>query len=320
MSHKQRRLLLAVLASIVILVGGWAVRVLAGDDEPSSAPQPPVPTAPADGFRWVGSGHVVVSVPDDWESETSSCGEPPCEGGGGGALRPTVSVGFSLDDLVSPRDETVLIDGVAAVRAPAACDTDGCTGRIVVPSEHAVVVVRGASGAEVDALLDGVHVLDRVAVPETRFSDAPSSTDARRFREWAESLDLQVEYVPVKGDVPGQVVGVEPPTGTVVPAGTTVLARVVGPIPAEPDCGDLRLVVDGWQVYPFESTVRVTLGAGEDLPWEATGACADAVTLDESSPAVPSWTVPFCSGLDESASATCAGGMARLGSVVVTRG
>lgn len=320
LDRDRRRLLLALLASVLIVVVGWTLRS-GGGDEQSGTTQPPPPTAPADGFRWVGSGHVVVSVPDDWESETSGCAEPPCPGGGGGsAQRPTVSIGFTLDDSVSPRDETVLIDGTAAVRAPVTCDAEGCTGRIVVPSEHAVVLVRGASEADVDELLDGVHVLDdRVAVPETRFAERPAPTDARRFREWAESLGLQVEYEPVDGEVPGHVVEVDPPTGTVVAVGTTVRASVVGPIPPEPGCGDLRLLADGFQVYPFESTVRVTLDAGEELDWEATGECADAVTIDQSNPAVPSWVVPFCSDLTESAAATCAGGMARIGAVVVTR-
>ncbi|HET7690985.1 MAG TPA: PASTA domain-containing protein [Nocardioidaceae bacterium] len=321
MSHDRRRLVLAALVSALIVVVAWVLRSVGGDEEPVQTTEPPPPTAPADGFRWVGSGHVVVSVPDDWESQTSGCAEPSCPGGGGGsAQRPTVSIGFSVDDSVSPRDEAVLIDGTAAVRAPATCDVDGCTGRIVVPSEHVVVLVRGASAADVDELLDGVHVLDdRVAVPEFRYSEKPSGTDARRFREWAESLGLRVEYEPVDGEVPGRVVSVEPPTGSVVAVGTTVRAHVVGPIPAEPDCSDLRLVADGFQVYPFEGTVRVSLDPGEDLTWKATGACAEAVTLDDTNPVVPSWVVPFCSGLAESAAATCAGGTARIGAAVVTR-
>jgi len=315
-NRTRSRLLAAIVASSVIVAGGWALRDR--DDDPSPS-LPPPPTAPPDGFDWVGSGHVVVSVPEDWESDASGCTEPACEGGGGEA-RPTVRVGFTTEDQVSPRDEAVTIDGVAAVRSPVTCDGSECNGRILVPAERAFVIVSGATEDEVVELLDGVHVVeDLAAVPETRYSEQPDETDARRFREWAESLGLTVRYQEVEGDVPGQVVAAEPATGTVVEVGSEIVAQVVGPVPPEPACDDLRLVVDGWQVYPFEEPVRVGLVAGEDLVWEATGACASSVRIDDRDPALPIWLAPFCSGLEERTAATCAAGQARIGSVVVTR-
>ncbi|HSV37801.1 MAG TPA: hypothetical protein VLI04_03500 [Nocardioidaceae bacterium] len=316
MTRTRSRLLAAIVASSVIVAGGWALRDRNDEGPPSQAAPP---TAPPDGFDWVGSGHVVVSVPEDWESDTTGCTEPPC-GGDGGETRPTVRVGFTPEDQVSPRDEAVTIDGVAAVRSPVTCDGPACSGRILVPAEHVVVTVSGATEDEVIELLDGVHVLeDLAAVPETRYSEQPDGTDARRFREWAESLGLTVRYEEVDGDVPGQVLAAEPPTGTVVEVGSEVVAQVVSPVPPEPACDDLRLVVDGWQVYPFEEPVRIDLVSGEKLVWEATGACAAAVRIDDSDPALPIWLAPFCSGLDERAAATCAAGQTRIGSAVVTR-
>lgn len=318
MDRNRRRLLLAIAASIVIVLAGWLLRP--GGDETEPPRVLPPPSGPPEDHVWVGSGHVVVAVPGDWETDTTGCTTPPCGGDGGGEQRPTVSVGFTSEDAVSPRDEAVVIDGVAGVRSPVSCDAVGCSGRIVVPAEHAFVAVSGASEDEVVELLDSVHVLeDLVAVPETRYADKPATTDARRFREWAESLGLTVRYETVAGEVPGQVVRAEPRTGSMVEVGSEVVATVVGPLPAQPECDDLRLVVDGWQVYPFEDLVRVTLTEGEHLRWEARGPCAGEVVLDDSNPAVPTWLVPFCSGLQEQVAATCAGGQARLGSVVVTR-
>lgn len=320
MDRSRRRLLTAAVAAVVIVVGGWLLRgAMDSDDRQVVQPTPP-PTAAPDGHRWVGSGHVVVAVPDDWASDTSGCERPPCKAGEGEEQVSTVTVGFTPDDTVSPQDEAITIDGVAAVRSPIECRDGGCSGRVLVPAEHAVVQVDGASEREVSLLLDGVHVLEElVAVPETRYAERPSGTDARRFKEWAQSLGLVVQYEEVAGTVPGQVVEVQPATGTMVDVGTTVVAKVAGPIPAEPSCENLRVEAAGQQVYPSTGTVRVTLAKAEKLAWTATGACKDVVRLDRSDPSVSTWVVPLCTTLDEAAQATCVAGQARLGSAVVTR-
>lgn len=315
----RRRLVAAAVGAVVIVVGGWLMREVMDSEQRQTVTPTPPPTAAPDGFRWVGSGHVVVAVPDGWVADTG-CGRPPCNAGEDEEQVSTVTVGFTPDDTVSPQDETVTIDGVAAIRSPVHCDDTGCTGRILVPAEHAVVQVTGATEREVSVLLDGVHVLDeQVAVPETRYAERPVGTDARRFKEWARSLGLAVQYEEVAGEVPGQVVDVQPPTGTMVAVGTTVVARVAGPIPAEPPCEDLRVEVAGQQVYPSTGTVRVTLVKGEKLLWRATGACKDLVALDRSDPSVSTWVVPLCTTLQDAAVATCVAGQARLGSAVITR-
>ncbi len=333
MSRDRRRLLVAVVAALVIIAGGWLLR--RGGDEPAAAPSAPPPTAPPDGFQWVGSGHVVVAVPSEWEADDTGCERPPCSAGGDGGRVSTVSIAFTLDDEVSPRDESVRIDGVAALRSEVDCVGSGCTGRVLVPAEHVVVVVKGASEDEVESLLDGVHVLeDLVAVPETRYADRPAATDARRFRDWAESLGLQVTYqaVVMRDEPAGAVPSAQPPTGTMVEPGSTVVAHVVGPVPDEPACTDLRVTAGGEQVYPSTEPVRVTLEVGQGLDDMRVGSCAEHVTLagidrkvldrrgvaQAPGTVTLTWRMPFCGTLDESARSTCLGGSARLGSAVVT--
>lgn len=329
MSRDRKRLLLALAAAVLIVAGGWLVRAMVDPTDETPA-LPPPPSAPPEGYRWVGSGHVVIGIPQDWESDDTGCEAPPCNRGGEGERRSTVSISYTAEDEVSPQDQSVTLDGTSALRSPIDCDTTGCTGRILVPSEHAVVVVKGVSEDEVAQLLDGVHVLDDlVAVPEIRFAPEPQETDALRFAEWARTLDLDVELRPVEGEVPGQVLGTEPPTGTMVEPGTTVVADVVRPVPEEQDCTSLLLYVrteaGRKQVYPPKETVRLELGVGDLFSYEVEGSCGGIVTPDISPRAVTrrpgsvvvTWSVAECDTLVPEVAATCGAGEARLGAVVV---
>ncbi len=237
--------LVAAIAATFAFAGGDDDEPTASDgganDDASAAPAPPV------GTRYVGVGHAVIAVPEEWSTNAHQCGtptEPTALVDIGAICMMYVPYPADTDSVeVRPSYEgeeftdwvPIQIGGLDALRSPdeefeETLGADGAKGRAIygasvyVPSENAVFRARSSNAQErVDALLDTVAVVEGyVAVPGFRVAEKP-------YLETLAELGLRADEVPgdrVDGLGSGTVTDVDPEPGTLVPPGATVRVGV----------------------------------------------------------------------------------------------
>jgi hypothetical protein len=253
---------LAAAVSVVAAVGGTALLVGPGGD-PQKVPvatkgtSQPVPTATMEvplETRLVGLGHAAVQVPQNWGTNQARCGTPqsdtvlingwltqlcamPRPAGvesvevGGGDPGPAYRYGFRPD-------EQFEIDGVRAQRQRTTCTPGNlngpqvCAGMVFLPSTGVWFRAESSTSATaVDNILRRIVVLpDRVGVPE--YQGAMSKDDGssgRKYSELLRGLGLRVTTKTANSPnyTPGELLGVEPFPGTMLPEGATVTITLV---------------------------------------------------------------------------------------------
>lgn len=253
---RRRRSLAAVagVAAVIVAIIGTAAIVTGQDNDPNGTDpsvRQPVHPIPPDS-RLVGVGHAAIAVPQGWATNKTGCGTPLADTviinvtGVPACLIPRPPGVSDVD--ISVREtrpnypsfthaNQIDIDGADARRTPVDCisGTGGfagpgkpprpvCTQAIWVPTESALFVATTPHAASTERLLDTVHIVaGRVAVPQSNLIGDPPGVRARFVRS-AERLGLVVETTTKKasGFSHGSILGVSPPTGTIVRVGSTI--------------------------------------------------------------------------------------------------
>ncbi|WP_166389516.1 PASTA domain-containing protein [Nocardioides ochotonae] len=232
----------AFVAALVAGVIGASLLVgCGGDADPA--------TGGVEGMRAVGVGGAAIAVPSDWRSNHVSCGTPlsdtyyspvsrDCKSGttplvSSVAMATELPEELAGPDLLSPAGE---IRGHEIRVSAAVCfqsDPGVCAQTFAVPDLDAYfhVTVRSTDGGEelVRTIRESLRVLepDQRVVP---FMAAESQTEVVSALE-AAGLAVQIDRTtcpPTARCGPG-VTRMDPPSGSVVPAGSSIVVRVVEP-------------------------------------------------------------------------------------------
>lgn len=230
----------AAAASTVVAVIG-VTNLLSSSGTGTLIPTPE-PTPEPVVMRTVGYGHVAITVPRSWGTNASRCGTPH---------RDTVLIddpsAASYCDLPRPpdvdsvelvtappsgfrADETILVDGVYAVRRKTGCASDGvCWGAVGFPSLHVWFRASSSTSAdEVDQILSWIQILpDQVGVPSAWSLD--ESRGGTAYAKLLHELGLKTEVLTRTSTVykPGRLVSVSPRPGTLLSPGETVTLTVI---------------------------------------------------------------------------------------------
>lgn len=260
--RRRRRTALAGAAAAVVAVAGIGLAVPRVGDDRATDPVGTLP-APPEGTRWVGTGRVVVAVPDRWSTGGTTCFEP---------VEDTVYVdtGAIADCAVPVRPEdadrasslAVLDSAYAESQVPRmmpfaevsgrevvelpGCDRwrpDACRHVFAVPAEDVVLAVTIAEPGDGDwqQIRDSLRILPDglTTVPlatDEMFSATPRlGTDATYVDRLAATidaagLDAEVVVVPRRPDTPaGTLVDISPSLGSVIEEGARVTITVAEP-------------------------------------------------------------------------------------------
>jgi hypothetical protein len=250
--RRRRTVALCVTAAVTVAAtaGGTALLV---DHSPSIAP-PPV-ASPSPGVvpletRLVGIGHAGIARPKPWGTNQTQCVTPHrdtvifardgllcaidrpagVESVEVGHDRPMTMVDFTAD-------ETIEIDGVRAQRQRTTCTEEGigsvrtCSGVVLIPSLNTWFWAESSTNAEeVDRILERIEIVpDQVGVPEPRWGGTPPSLSGQEYADALTELGLKPKIVSTKSPSysPGDLLGVSPAAGTMLPLGATVTLTVV---------------------------------------------------------------------------------------------
>lgn len=246
------------LVALVALVG--LLLVACGNDSPD-AEEP-------EGTRWVGSGRVVVAVPDWWSTGETQCLQPVedtvywdsgavadcADAPGRSEVREasTLAVldpdGGYAEQLLTQMEPAGEVDGVEVLEL-AGCDDwlpGVCRHVVAVPSEHVVLAVTIADedDGDYDEIRDSLRILPdgQTTVPLDVGMETPTwGAEPRVAAELARRLEaagLEVETTVLDpsaddvgdiADLPeGSLLDVEPALGSVVDEGATVTITVMG--------------------------------------------------------------------------------------------
>jgi hypothetical protein len=254
-ARRRRRRTVVFTAGTALAVGA----VIVGANALTSAtPNPPVtsptpaPTTATGPYvlRMVAFGHAAITVPAEWPINKSQCGTPkqdtlqiddPTRGQFCQSDRPkgveSVQLTGAPPSLNYHADETIVIDGVRAERQRTRClngwqGTRVCMGTVGIPSLKVWFHVESStSAAEVDRLLDRIHILrDWTGVPS--YASVGGGTGNTLAKDYAPRLavaGLKPVYRQVKSPSypSGTILGVSPGVGTLLgAAGGTVTVTV----------------------------------------------------------------------------------------------
>jgi hypothetical protein len=258
-----------VLAAALVLgsaalfgTGTGADRPPAADD-PTHSPAPtpePAPDVP-EGHRLVATGDVGAVVPEAWGMNRTRCGTPMKDtvvlDGGGICLalvpRPEgveslelvearrpfqLEAGYEVGEIAGERAEVGEVECVSLSMQ----ELTVCERVVYLPERHVGFVASSstqpasAARAEVEAMLEGIRVLDtQVGVPDHLriASGMPQGRSGERYVARLEQLGLTADVTPrrMPGFTPGYLLEVSPAPGTVLDPGDTVQVVVV----AEPE-------------------------------------------------------------------------------------
>lgn len=238
-------------AAVVVATLGAAIQIGDGTETaPNPAPAPPAPTAIAPpGTQFLGIGHVVIAVPQEWPFNRERCGTPQedtvildpgptdlCI-----AQRPpgvdSVRVAEGLAVASFAPHSRYTIDGVEVERQNTTCVAEAtgariCSGTVYLPSEDISFVVESSETSDdVDSMLDTIRVLkDQVAVPGFRsVNDSAQRGAADRYLTKLDQLGLASRFEPGESaDLPpGFILGTSPRPGTMLTLGSPVTVKVV---------------------------------------------------------------------------------------------
>ncbi len=253
-----------VVAGAMVVVVGALVWLQPSDsstpaDDPAPATEPVVP----DGMRLVGWGRVAVAVPDGWRTTAGSC--PPGEDdvvqfkSFANVACPLINVrGVSTLELMSSHTQY----GRSVAKASDATELDGLellrTDReLVVPSEG---VLFRASGSDqiVDWILDSVQVL-----PETWTSVPYWHSPSAQHPPTVPGLNIGTHDVWRPDAAAGEIVGLRPTSGTVLPVGSTVTLLI------QTDRMPLGQVDADHRITTWHCGINPTTFAGRtwEVPW-----------------------------------------------------
>ncbi|TDW75150.1 PASTA domain-containing protein [Kribbella pratensis] len=225
----------------LLLAGGPSVT----NPAPPAASTPPVPAA----TRLVGIGHAAIAVPTQWATNQLHCGTP---------LKDTVIIDAGPQNLCEapyPKgvesvmvrsgmpidfraDETFQLDGVRAQRQRTTCTGDNpvtvCSGAVFIPSLDVAFQAESSTNAgEVHSVLARIMIVpDKIGVPEPMFSESnPAARFGEEYEDRLTALGLKPNIHTRKspGSIPGTVLAVSPPAGTMLTPGATVTVTVVAP-------------------------------------------------------------------------------------------
>lgn len=252
-SRRRRRRTVALCASaafaVIAAAGGTAVLVR---PDTSTEISPPIAStspgvAPTD-LRLFGIGHAAIAVPKEWGMNQTKCLTPQrdtvilardphfCM-----VRRPvgveSVDLGRGTPSMFGlTADETIEIDGVRAERRYTTCteqtvyEVRTCSGGVRIPSLDTWFWAESSTSAEeVDRILERITIVpDRVGVPSYQ-SLAMDGTAAEKYADVLRELDLKPTVRTIKSPSydPGQLMGVSPVPGTMLPVGATVTLTVV---------------------------------------------------------------------------------------------
>ncbi|MFW6775623.1 PASTA domain-containing protein [Nocardioides sp. CPCC 205120] len=247
----------AVAGAVVAVVAAGVVNAMAPDAmpgaDPASSTAEVAETVVPTGTRLVAIGRQAVAVPDHWGDHGAPCGQPVANT----VVFPRAPAGSTLCAPGRAADITWVSFGHAPARdlgPRAATRRDRCGGPADLPTSNACVttftapgqpdltvastvpgVANGRSRAEVDAVAATHRVLrDHVGIPSPGGLDGPFGGSAARgeppylglLRSYG--LDVRVVEVPASSRRTGDVIGVHPVPGTIVPVGSTTTVEVAG--------------------------------------------------------------------------------------------
>ncbi|MBZ5739589.1 PASTA domain-containing protein [Nocardioides mangrovi] len=235
----------------LVATAGLLLVACGGDSTEAEAP---------DGTRWVGSGRVVVAVPDWWTTGETRCLLPVEDTvyWDSGAVADCADVparsevreastlavldaehGYA-EHLLTQMDPAGAVDGREVVELDG-CDAwipDVCRHVFAVPSEHVVLAVTIADEADGDyqEIRDSLRILPdgRTTVPLDIHGTTPTwgaePAYVDHLTRALEDAGLQVEVatIPAEDLTPGSLLEVEPALGSVVDEGATVTVTVAG--------------------------------------------------------------------------------------------
>jgi hypothetical protein len=240
---------LAAAVAVIAAAGGTAVLV-----RPHTSPEisPPIAStspgvAPTD-LRLFGIGHAAIAVPKEWGMNQTKCLTPQ---------RDTVVLARDPHFCAMPRpvgvesvdlgrgkpslfgitaDQTIEIDGVRAERRHTTCTEQNmysvriCSGGVRIPSLDTWFWAESSTSAEeVDRILERITIVpNRVGVPHYQ-NLSMDGNSAEKYADMLRELGLKSTVRTIKSPSydPGQLMGVSPVPGTMLPLGATVTLTVV---------------------------------------------------------------------------------------------
>lgn len=230
--HRARTALLASVVVVVALVTGisaWQVTGSGRQATPADRDAPPI------GYRYVGLGNAVIAVPDDWTPRAHKCArvdgdEVFMEGGTtclAAASTSSEVESIQIRQFRPERDDAGdwtarEIDGEETRWSPVDSHTGVITGSVYVPAYDVVFVARSTSEnatAVVEDRLDGIAMLQAHTVLPG-FDGLTSDVYADELR--ALGLAVHVTHESAWGEL-GTVLAVNPPVGTIVAPGDTII-------------------------------------------------------------------------------------------------
>ena len=258
--HSALRIAGATTAVAALTVAGG---LIARDDAPTpnvakdvgntAAAGGPLQAAPVSfppNTRLVGVNNAIIAVPESWSTNEAQCGTPQANtvvintswyascvaGRPDGVASLEVRAIEALPSYPDFGDATeTRIDGAAALLTPQVCGASDlpsslCTQSLYIESQDAFFQVQAHEASVIDDILGSVHVVtDMAGVPVSDNSDLGRQTGAA-FIAAAEALGLQVDVA--YGHRPplreGEIIDVQPPTGTVLEPGDTVHVTLMG--------------------------------------------------------------------------------------------
>jgi hypothetical protein len=249
--RRRRTVAVSVAAAVAVVAaaGGTALLVRPAPEE-SGVPVASPSVVPAQ-MRLVGVGHAAIAVPKAWATNAQRCGTPQTDsvivdlGPVNYCLMPrpggveSVEVAGGRPQLIGfAGDETIEVDGVRAERQRTRCTKTGidkaelCSGAVYISSLDVTFRAQSSTNAdEVDRILERITIVpDRVGVPAYRTLSFDGKVPAaQKYAGILRELGLKPTVRTIKSPSydPGQLMGVSPTPGTMLPLGATVTLTVV---------------------------------------------------------------------------------------------